>query len=133
MLAKSYKRSADELVTIAIESNERAVFLCPIIFCYRHSIELFIKSTMIGKEIKIHNLKKLYDTFEKLILTRFNQQIPLWFKNTILAINDFDPESITFRYGSNIETEEYLLDLYSLKIKINLIEKAFVNIHLSLH
>ncbi|PKB18048.1 hypothetical protein [Flavobacterium sp. 5] len=88
---------------------------------------------MIGKEIKIHNLKKLYDTFEKLILTRFNQQIPLWFKNTILAINDFDPESITFRYGSNIETEEYLLDLYSLKIKINLIEKAFVNIHLSLH
>lgn len=132
-LAKSYKRSADELVKLALESNERADFLCPVIFCYRHSIELFIKSTIIGKELKSHNLKKLYNTFEKLISTRFNQQIPDWFKNTILALHDFDPESTTFRYGENIETEEYLLDISSLKIKMNLIEKAFINIHLSLH
>jgi hypothetical protein len=133
LLAKSYKRSADELIKLAIDSNERADFLCPVIFCYRHSIELFIKSIIIGKEIRSHNLKKLYTIFEKLISEKFNQQVPDWFKNTILAINDFDPESTTFRYGEKIETEEYLLDLNSLKIKMNLIEKSFINIHVSLH
>lgn len=117
LLAKSYKKSADELVKLAIESNERTEFLCPVIFCYRHSIELFIKST-IRKELRSHNLKKLYDAFQRFISNKFNRQIPDWFKNTILAINDFDPESITFRYGENIEThDEYLLDLNRLKKK----------------
>lgn len=125
LLAKSYKRSADELVKLAIESNKRTEFLCPVIFCYRHSIELFIKS-IIRKEVKSHNLKKLYNIFEKLISSKFNQQVPDWFRNTILAINDFDPESITFRYGENIESEEYLLDLNRLRIKMDLIEKAFL-------
>jgi hypothetical protein len=128
LLAKSYKRSADELVKLAIESNEREDFLCPVIFCYRHSIELFIKSIIIGKEIRSHNLKKLYNIFEKLISTKFNQQVPDWFKNTILAINDFDPESTTFRYGEKIEDEEYLLDLNQLTKKMDLIENTFIQI-----
>lgn len=128
LLAKSYKRCADELVKLAIESNERADFLCPVIFCYRHSIELFIKSIIIVKEIRSHNLKKLYYIFEKFISAKFNQQVPDWLRNTILAINDFDPGSTTFRYGDNIETEEYLLDLNHLKKRMDLIEKVFVNI-----
>lgn len=126
-LAKSYKCSADELIKLAIESDERTEFLCPAIFCYRHSLELFIKS-VIKKEIKGHNLKKLYNVFAKLISIKFNQQVPDWFKNTILAINDFDPGSTTFRYGESIETEEYLLDLNHLRKRMDLIEKTFTNI-----
>lgn len=97
-LAKSYKRSGDELISLAFKNDEKIELFCPAIFCYRHAIELFLKSIVVPKNTN-HKLDVLYTAFEKLILKEFKTETPKWFSDLVLALHDFDPGSTTFRYG----------------------------------
>ena len=126
-LAKNYKKSGDELISIAFANDEIIELDYPAIFCYRHSIELFLKST-IGKEILHHKLNELYSDFEKLILEQFNLLIPKWFRDLVLALHDFDSSGVTFRYGEQIEKDEHFVDLHHLKTLMTFAENSFVKI-----
>ena len=127
-LAKSYKKSGDELIALAIENDEKIELFYPTIYCYRHAIELFLKSH-IGKEIIHHKLDLLYSDFEKSVLELFNVTIPQWFTNLILALNDFDSSGTTFRYGDQIHKDEHFVDLNHLKRLMDHAEDAFLKIH----
>src|SRR6266567_2236337 len=75
IMTDGYKRAADLLVHEAIrEPNKRDFLVYPIIFCYRHYLELELKSmlAMYGPSVGIeanwssHNLEKLWREFAKL-------------------------------------------------------------------
>ena len=126
-LAKSYKLAGDRLIDIALENEEGRELFYPAIYNYRHATELYIKS-IIGKYKRSHNLLYLFDQLKEKIKTEFNESIPEWFENIIIAFNDFDPQGTSFRYGGNLGMDEMFADFNQLKLLMNRVSESFINI-----
>ena len=58
----------------------------------------------------------------------FNAIISLWFKNIIIAFNDFDPSGRMFRYCGSLNTDEIFVDFRQLKILMGWMAQSFKNI-----
>ena len=123
-LALSYKKSGDKLIILSLENDDKLLYFYPAIFCYRHSVELFLKS-IIGGKILHHNLEKLFLKFEAIVFQKFNAKVPKNFREIILALHDFDPSSTSFRYGEEIPNDEHILDLFHFKNSMDSLENSF--------
>jgi hypothetical protein len=129
-LAESYKLAGDTLVDAVLSTGETYELAYPVIYNYRHASELYLKAT-IGSEKKSHDLLWLLQEFRKLLKTEFDAALPEWFENVILAFNDFDPGSTTFRYGgfdSFLRHGEVWVDLPHVKTLMGWLAESFQNI-----
>jgi len=124
-LAKNYKRSGDELIKLAIENDEKYELAAPAIYCYRHAIELFLKSTITGSP-KTHKLHILFSKFEIMLREKFSTEVPSWFKNIVLSLHEFDGSSTNFRYGHGNNIGEYLIDLSHFKSQMESMQSSFI-------
>jgi hypothetical protein len=69
-LARSYKQSADALLGSALESGEPRDWGYPVLFAYRHALELYLK--IVGEiQEPIHSLRNCINGVEK----RYGQKI----------------------------------------------------------
>lgn len=112
--AEGYKRAAEELVKFIGDHDQDQDFLVyPIIFLYRHHIELMLKeltvlaSKLLGDRTKLpngHNLKKLWELCEPL-LRRIHEDDGTYgaVTNLINQLTEVDPTSESFRYHVNKE------------------------------
>lgn len=130
-IANAFKESGDILFETVKEQGNLHDFTSPILYQYRHAIELYLKSILIKPE-KIHDLLKLYDKFETLIKTEFQTEVPSWLKEMILGFNKIDPGGDILRYGEEIATDEILIDLRQLKLKMSWFAKSVNNIYYKL-
>lgn len=128
ILAKSYKSAGDRLVDIALADEECHDLICPIIYNYRHSAELFLKATL-GNSEKIHDLLSLLEKFKRYIKDEFDASAPAWFENILLTFNDFDPYGTTFRYGGKLNRDEIYIDLAHVKTLMNWLAESFQKIN----
>ncbi len=129
-LAESYRLAGDKLVEKALADEIEYELICPILFTYRHSTELYLKSVLEkSKKVEHHDLDKLYNKFKKLIKNEFKETPPSWFENIILVFHDFDEKGTTFRYGGEIDKEEIIVDLKHVKIKMEWLSKIFQRIN----
>lgn len=128
-LANSYKIAGDKLAKNILADELGSDLACPMMYCYRHAIELYLKSVLREKH-KTHKLDKLLEKFRYQMKTDFNSDIPDWFEKIILAFNDFDPESTTFRYGEYLNSrEETVLDFKHIMTLIDWFAESIGNIH----
>ncbi|RKY37672.1 MAG: hypothetical protein DRP72_03010 [Candidatus Omnitrophota bacterium] len=118
--AISYKEAGDILVKEAINNKKQDMLIYPIIFCYRHFIELILKdfSEMILSYIKklkvngwnslkskiekkknqaTHNIKKWLEIFRE-GLNLLKEDIPQEIESTINQFHQIDSTSQRFRY-----------------------------------
>ncbi|MDR1402150.1 MAG: hypothetical protein LBJ60_00425 [Tannerellaceae bacterium] len=130
-LANAFKESGDILFERIKEQDNLYDFASPILYQYRHSIELYLKS-ILRNPPKTHNLLKLYARFETLVKTKFQTAIPSWLKEMIVGFNKIDPRGDIFRYGEDIARYEILVDLLHLKVKISWFAKSINNIYYKL-
>lgn len=70
----------------------------PVLFLYRHAIELFLKSAM-PRYRRIHKLDALADDFAAHIARERGIAVPGWVTNRIKEIEVADPRSLSSRYG----------------------------------
>ena len=139
IISDSYKNAA-QLVFQKIQNEKRSnciidSLIYPLFFCYRHSIELYLKaiyfkyiqtdeSSKISFLKKGHNLEKLWEAV-KPILERFREQQFERFSANIDAldsyikqINKFDDSSMLMRYPNNKDLssnkEKTRLDVFNL-------------------
>ena len=113
-LADSYKKAGDLLVDNLINQNDDWSAFFPIIFTYRHSIELYFKA-ILKQENNTHDLTKLSGKFNKILEENFRIKPPKWFDNMIKSFNDFDPGSTAFRYGDLDWQDEMVIDLKHIR------------------
>lgn len=129
-LAESYKLAGDKLIDQALVEEIEYELICPIIYAYRHSTELFLKSVLVkNKKMEHHDLGKLYNRFKIFIKKEFEEIPPSWFEDIILIFHDFDSNGTTFRYGEKINKEEVVIDLLHVKTKMNQLAKIFQKIN----
>ena len=130
-LAESYKLAGDTLVKAALSTAEPHELIYPIIYNYRHAIELYLKALLSTQEKK-HDLRSLLEKLRYFLNVEFGATIPTWFEKVIMAFDDFDPDSTAFRYGDNGvfsrrtgEQGEFCINLPHIKQLMDWMASAF--------
>jgi hypothetical protein len=126
-LAESYKLAGDKLVDAATSVDEAYELSYPVIYNYRHAAELYLKAT-VHPYREDHDLSWLLQEFKKVLKSEFNSTLPQWFENIILAFNDFDPDSTTFRYGGFPSFSEIWVDLVHMRTLMGWLAESFQKI-----
>jgi hypothetical protein len=110
------------VVESALSNDEHCEILYPIMYNYRHSVELYLKAVLPPQKEKHHNLQILFKELNEILKNKDATVIPDWFKNLVYEFNDFDPNSTTFRYSeagvlskSTGDRGEFMIDLQHIK------------------
>lgn len=142
-MAEGYKRAADLLVDQAIKSRpDRDFLLYPIVFSYRHYIELILKTLiadygpMVGVEPdwSCHQLETLWPRLREILDLCSDDHDNEALNSVEACIAEFakiDPGSFTFRYpkhksGKAINIDFEHLDLGQLKTAMESIANFFI-------
>lgn len=117
-IADSYKRVADDLTEIAVKNRDLVYeYTFPIIFLYRHSLELNLKA-LFPMAKRSHKFDSLIDNLRKVESKKLPKDVT---KNLIDRLNEFkqlDNKSTRFRYGNELG-EEFIINLKQLRQTIN--------------
>jgi hypothetical protein len=113
-LARNYRQSADALLNSALAGGEPREWAYPVLFTYRHALELYLK--LIGEiEEGTHSLKRCISLVEK----RHGQRIPTPIKDWIIEFDKIDPLGTAFRYADDeagtLNYAELWVDFLQLK------------------
>ena len=102
-LAQDYMEAAYAL-TDAIRRGECEDFRVaePLMYLYRHSLELFLKGVL-GFDEKHHDLVALADKLVIFIRQKHGVKMPNWIPRRIKEIAAIDPRSTAFRYGKTFD------------------------------
>ena len=121
-LARSYKQTAETLLESALKSGEPREWGYPVLFAYRHALELYLK--IIGEiDDGIHSLRGCVLRVEKRHGEKFPQQVKDW----IMEFDSIDPVGTAFRYADDqmntLSYAEYWIDFAQFKYAMGLIFK----------
>jgi hypothetical protein len=128
-LANQYTMAASLLIDATAEKGVAWMYTYPILFLYRHAIELHIKG-VVKSHIPIHDLAKLSDRLKTQIQSDYGLDIEGWITETIKEFSDFDPRSTAFRYvrdklGQLPSEREYEVDLKKVRQKLGPLFRFF--------
>jgi hypothetical protein len=113
-LSRNYRYAAEKLLDQALKDGEAHHWLCPVLFTYRHTLELYLKT--IGNITEhTHSLAKCVELVEKL----HGEQFPPRARRWIEELDKIDPHPGTiFRYEADDgkqDYEDYWVDLRQFK------------------
>jgi hypothetical protein len=108
-LARNYRESADALLQSALNSGEPRDWGYPVLFAYRHTLELYLK--IMGEISKrTHSLKECVRLVEK----RHGERLPSPARDWIIELDKIDPDGTAFRYADDqaqtLKYAEFWLD-----------------------
>jgi hypothetical protein len=121
-LARNYRHAAELLLDEALKSGESNDWACPVLFAYRHTLELYLK--IIGEvDEATHSLARCIHFVEDRHSAKMNPQIKGW----IQELEKIDPHPGTaFRYADDdaqtLRYAEYWIDFVQFKFAM---EKVF--------
>lgn len=110
-VARSFREAADLLLKEAARWNEGWKSARPVLFCFRHALELYLKA--IVPHQRNHDLSHLRDHLESLITPRYPAEQVQVLLDRIIEFHQIDPASTTFRYA---ESSDYAYQKRDLPI-----------------
>ena len=130
-IADTFKLAGDCLVKSVPSKVEGYEVVYPILFNYRHSLELYLKA-VVRPSKRTHNLQTLLQHFIEYIENNYNTEPPTYFKRWILEFDEFDKKSDAFRYHDvgivSSKTNgrgEFWIDFVRLGEIMNYFQKCF--------
>jgi hypothetical protein len=124
-LANNFRQAGDILIQRGLGDLEAYELLYPVLYNYRHAIELYLKA-IVKSPKKTHKLATLMEQFKKITKENYGEEVPAWFENLISEFNSYDPGSTTFRYpGRTSAPEERMVDLPELQKIMGILSEAF--------
>lgn len=106
----------------------------PILYLYRHSVELFLKAIMQGAA-KTHSLDTLAEEYRAFMKKEFGADCSDWIIARMKELGAIDPNSIAFRYNMNYNKAsksdvpvdgEFHVNLHHLKLAMTALNVALV-------
>jgi hypothetical protein len=100
-LAEQYMLAANSLVE-AIKRQELEDFRIanPVLFLYRHAIELALKALLRSTSMH-HKLDALGADLKKFARDNYQQDVPVWISRRLDQLAAIDPNSMAFRYAED--------------------------------
>ena len=134
-LARNYRYVAEKMLDQALQNNEARYWLCPVLFAYRHTLELYLKTIgNINKRSmrRPHSLTECVTLVEKLHVEKFHPRAKGW----IEEMDKIDPHpGTTFRYEGDQGQQdyaEYWVDLRQFKFAMGqvfeMIDRAILRV-----
>ena len=134
-LGQQYYNAAEHLVE-GIKHQDVADYEVanPVLYLYRHSIELFLKAIMQGAA-KTHSLDTLADEYRDFIKDEFGSDCPKWIITRMKELGAIDPNSTAFRYNMTYNKQaktdepvpgEFHVNLHHLKSAMTALNVALV-------
>jgi len=98
-LGQQYYNAAGQLIE-SIKHQDVADYEVanPVLYLYRHSIELFLKAIMQGAA-KTHSLDTLAEEYRDFVKDEFGSNCPEWIITRMKELGTIDPNSTAFRYN----------------------------------
>jgi hypothetical protein len=122
-MANEFQMAANLLRDAAIKSGTPWFYANPILYLYRHAIELHLKG-IVRPSKPTHSLRKLNNALIKYVKTTYDFDISGgWLTDTISEFANIDPDSTRFRYAKNNQGQpnfaaEQEVDLNALKTRL---------------
>ncbi len=130
-IARAYRTAGDRLLHLANEAGESWEAIDPILFCYRHATELYLKALFPGSA-KNHRLENR-DAALRAQLEGFHRADQVtWLCDRINEVQDMDPRSTAFRYADSCyegANPEIWVDFHHLRNVMSAIFDAFARVH----
>lgn len=105
-LSEQYFDAANQLIeNIQKQRCEDYRLVYPVLFLYRHALELMLKGSICNKS-NHHKLNNLADDYAKYIQEEFKQSVPSWVMKRIKEFAAIDPNSMAFRYAEDKYKDE---------------------------
>lgn len=120
-LARNYRESANLLLETALKSGEPRDWGFPVLFGFRHTLELYLK--IIGEiSDHTHSLSECVLSVER----RHGVRIPSPAREWIVELDKIDPTGTAFRYADDdavraLRNEEFWLDFVQFKAAMALV------------
>lgn len=93
-LVQNYRHVAETMLQTALKKDDVDGWAYPVLFAYRHTLELYLK--LIGEIDEItHSLRDCVEMVEK----RRHEKLPAPIRNWILELDQLDPRGTAFRYA----------------------------------
>lgn len=131
-IAAEYFAAATQLVDDILQQRiEDFSVAMPILFLYRHSVELILKGAM--GEPHGHELDVLAEMFSNYVKQQYQEQVPSWIMNRLKELSEIDPRSTSFRYAEKTTSKrqgtvplggEHFIDLIHLRRSMLALFKA---------
>lgn len=100
-LAEQYLNAANVLADSILEQEQEDFRLAnPVLFLYRHALELVLKA-LLGGGRNGHKLDVLGAELKGHIRERYQQEVPAWIIERLNQITEIDPGSMAFRYAED--------------------------------
>lgn len=113
-LARSYRHTAETLLETALESNEPQHWAYPVLYAYRHTLELYLK-IIAQVEEHTHSLQHCVELVEKHMRAKISSPMREW----VLEFDKIDPAGTSFRYADDdsetMRNAEHWVDFHHLK------------------
>jgi len=121
-LARNYRQTAEAILDSALKSGEPREWGYPVLFAYRHTLELYLK--IIGEiEEETHSLKDCVRLVEK----HHGQKIGSPVREWIMEFDSIDPIGTAFRYADDqkktLSHAEFWVDFAQLRYAMELVFK----------
>jgi HEPN domain-containing protein len=130
-VARSFAEAANHLLETAEKNRESWEAAYPILFCYRHALELYLKS-ILPKAKKAHGLEDLWKELRPYIESRYQIDQVNWLGARVQEFHDLDPRSTAFRYHDSHPQghPELWVDFHNLRGVTKTIFQALEKVHL---
>jgi hypothetical protein len=143
-IAASYMAAGHALINHALQNGEPWEVAYPILFVYRHALELYLKSVLRPSKLN-HDLAALVSQFESFVGNELQQELPPAFRRYLMEFASMDPGSQSFRYSDargasspaptepSLDRGEYSVDLEHFRVVMEEFRQGFENLLSELH
>jgi len=133
-VAWAFKAAGDRLLATALDNRESWEAAYPILFCYRHALEVHLKA-LVPPSGKQHDLETLWKNVRTKLDSRYRADQIRWLGDRLLEFHQIDPRSTAFRYHDappRISAAELWVDFRHLKTTLQTIFQALDRIRLDM-
>jgi hypothetical protein len=113
----AFQTAAERLLDAAIGRREHWEALYPILFCYRHALEIALKAAL-PAAAHDHRLPNLWNNLQPRLVGRMPPDQITWLGERIAEFIHVDPRSTAFRYHDAVPSDrdtELWVDFHHLK------------------
>lgn len=118
-VARAYKLAADELVKQALSNYEPHELDYPILFLYRHTVEIYVKAALENPP-EHHDLSQLIQLLE----AECGKKLAGWIKDRLWDFHRIDNMAALFRYADPPADGELWIDFHQLQAVIDKLVQA---------
>lgn len=135
-MANQFAMAANLLRDAALNSGTAWFYVHPLLFLYRHTIELYLKG-LVPQPRPTHNLLVMRDSLIEYIKSKYGYDISGgWVAETITEFAAIDPNSTRFRYARNNQgnpsfNAEQVVNLDELKTRMDALFLVFMNLKMA--